>query len=399
MSQINGTVLFDASSPRAVQAVAPAPAVLPADGFALPSTLAYYGRQLDKARAQFSGMPFAEGVCEGIAAQIRAERRKDKVVEARTLTMRDDGAIVGPEGNAIRLTAHSFRQLVSLVLPSGGASYLAACPPALRAVNVNHFFRTSEAGRKIKARIRVIDGVPEIFAFVGENYASLDGDRCMAQLAAAIPQGFRAEGTYDGTRWGITLIAQSDMAPVLGEVFKASIRLWGADDGTGSIRGAGAAYRPKCLNLSIFTTDALASLRRRHTGTQRSITADVRLGIDRALRDVDTFRRQWTNAAAINVVEQYEVRGSTGVRAIVGALVDAERVAAPGGRETVVDAVMRAWDKEPGYAVTDVVNAVTRAAHETTWSSPWATDDLQRQAGALLAAPDWARVAPILPTA
>lgn len=398
MSQITGTVLFDASSPRAV-VQAPTPVLAPtADGFAADPTLAYYGRRLKEARAEFAAMPSAEGVCQQIAAAIRGERRRDKVVEARALRMRDDGALVGPEGNAIRMTGHAFRQLCTMILPTGGAAYLASCPASLRAHNVNFFFGTSEEGRQCKARIRVIDGTPEIFAFVGAKYASHDGDRCMAQLADAIPQGYKAEGMYDGTRWGITLVAQSDMAPVLGEVFKTSIRLWGTDDGTGSIGGAGAAYRPKCLNLSIFATEGARAMRRRHTGSQRSITMDVREGIARALRGVDHFRRQWTAAASIDVVEQYGVsRGASGVRAVVGALVDAEMIQATGGYNGTVDAVMRAWDKEPGYQATDVVNAVTRAAHETAWASPWTTDDLQRQGGLLLSMPgDWARRAPIV---
>lgn len=57
---------------------------------------------------------------------------------------------------------------------------------------------------------------------------------------------------------------------------------------------------------------------------------------------------------------------------------------------------MNGWYSEGGYTAADLVNGITRAAHEAAWSSPWIADDLQRQAGALLALPDWSKVAPIL---
>jgi hypothetical protein len=66
------------------------------------------------------------------------------------------------------------------------------------------------------------------------------------------------------------------------------------------------------------------------------------------------------------------------------ALIKAGYVSAPDGAEVAVDNYHQAWLKEPGETRSAYVNAITRAAHESPWSNPWATDELEEQAGKLL---------------
>lgn len=58
-------------------------------------------------------------------------------------------------------------------------------------------------------------------------------------------------------------------------------------------------------------------------------------------------------------------------------------------REDLVKRLHDSWEREPGYSKTAILNAITRSAHEHTWSS-WAdTEDLESQAGSLLYQKVW----------
>src|SRR5258708_2171089 len=57
--------------------------------------------------------------------------------------------------------------------------------------------------------------------------------------------------------------------------------------------------------------------------------------------------------------------------------------------DDMVERLQRAWDVEPGYSKTAIVNAVTRAAHTEEWKSWTTSEDLERAAGELLYARVW----------
>ena len=57
--------------------------------------------------------------------------------------------------------------------------------------------------------------------------------------------------------------------------------------------------------------------------------------------------------------------------------------------DEMVERLQRAWDVEPGYSKTAIVNAVTRAAHTEEWRSWSTSEDLERAAGELLYARGW----------
>ena len=57
--------------------------------------------------------------------------------------------------------------------------------------------------------------------------------------------------------------------------------------------------------------------------------------------------------------------------------------------EEMVNRLHTAWEKERGYNKTAILNAITRAAHESSWNS-WAdSEDLESAAGELLYQPVW----------
>jgi hypothetical protein len=329
-------------------------------------------------RQDVEKLPQARAALVELAATVRAEGRTDKLVKARDLKMGDDGTLTrgGPK---LALTERAFRSLCSFVTP-GGAGYLAECPPDLRATNANHWLAGQEADRELTVRARKGAEGPEAFAIVGPRYTAYDADRVAREVADALPDDARADLVYDGYKFRANVLWHStqDVGDVAaGEIFKAGILVRSSDDGSGSIKIDSMIWRNLCLNLIIIDRAEQSHMRRRHVGNATSIGDAIRVGMNDAMQAMKYFRTQWGHAKAITV--------EAPARDVFGSWIDDELVQAPGGRAVVLDRLMAAWHREPGQAATDMVNAVTRAAHESTWANPWVADDLQAQAGRLLA--------------
>src|SRR5262249_49090982 len=90
-----------------------------------------------QSRRDFEELPYAHGACVDLAAAVAAEGRADETVEAPTLEMLETGQLRTPS------TTHPLAGRgcdgLSRSVPPGGAGYLTACPPILRAWNVNHW--------------------------------------------------------------------------------------------------------------------------------------------------------------------------------------------------------------------------------------------------------------------
>jgi Domain of unknown function (DUF932) len=157
-----------------------------------------------------------------------------------------------------------------------------------------------------------------------------------------------------------------------------------ADDGTGAIRIAAQVWRNLCRNLIIIDRSE-QTMAVRHVGP--NLGNIVSSGIERALKKVSHFADRWSEATVENVLERY---GVDDVATIFRALVATRAVHVAGfGPDEMVDRLQRAWDVEPGYSKTAIVNAVTRAAHTEEWRSWTTTEDLERTAGELLYARVW----------
>ena len=75
---------------------------------------------------------------------------------------------------------------------------------------------------------------------------------------------------------------------------------------------------------------------------------------------------------------------------VIRNLVDSGAISPEVGRDATVEALLSAYKKEPGESLADIVNAVTRAAHENLVDAA-ARDVMERRAGMLV--PVLARVA------
>ena len=124
----------------------------------------------------------------------------------------------------------------------------------------------------------------------------------------------------------------------------AAWRFRSSDSGGGSIKADLLVWRNLCKNLIIIDKKSVEVLRRTHRGSMEGIVVDLTAATERAKEFISGFAKDWgyLRAAPVSKVEIY---GET--------------------YNTAVEALLRGWSKEPGHTLADIINAVTRAAHET----------------------------------
>jgi hypothetical protein len=349
---------------------------------------------------------------------VKAENRKDLVVQVPTLKMLPDGRITRGQA-ALEISERALTGVGTHITP-GGAGYLKQCPPELRAINFNHWaangFRedvratmaakeewvnNGSKGREpgpimkekevtLRTRQNHTTNRKEAFAVVGPRYGAHDIDKIAEQIltSPSIPGDAKCDIVYDGYRARIDVLFHSNVQPekvVAGEIFKAGIMVKTADDGSGSIQISAQVWRNLCLNLIIIDHAKDLVTRRKHYGT--GIQADVEAGILTAMGKVKHFADKWSEATLENVLEKYGVHD---VEAVFRGLVFNKVVHVPGVKpEEMMERLNRAYQAEPGYGKTAIVNAVTRAAHAETWGSWTDVEDLERKGGELLFQPVW----------
>jgi len=349
---------------------------------------------------------------------INAENRKDLVCAVPSIKMLPDGRIT--RGQAVLPVSERAISGVGTHITPGGAAYLKQCPPDLRAINFNHWAANGyredsratqdaieawiEKGSKgpqpapimkakevtVRTRHNHATGAREAWSLVGPRYGAHDVDKIAEQIltSPSIPGDAKCDIVYDGYRARIDVLFHSNVQPekvVAGEIFKAGIMVKTADDGSGSIQISAQVWRNLCLNLIIIDHAKDLVTRRRHFGN--GIQADVEAGIVTAMGKIQHFADKWSEATLENVLEKY---GVADVDAVFRGLVYNKVVHVPGIKpEEMMERLQRAYQAEPGYGKTAIVNAVTRAAHKEVWGSYEDVEDMERTGGALLFQPVW----------
>lgn len=347
-------------------------------------------------RQEWSSLPSLPELARTFSDEILAERREDLVVNANAVTMLANGKIRA--GLDHDISARAVDGLATHITP-GGASYLRACPPSLRATNLNHWLhnsaqrdaRASRAQgrevmrpRQMTLRTRENQTGREVYAVTGPKYAAFDVDRVAREAAAGIGGDARGQVTYDGYRMTLDAIFHSNVAPeraVAGEFFKGCVRISAADDGSGAIKCKLGLWRNLCRNLIIVDFDTVLVGSRRHVGAT-TIENDVRELMSSASERIALMVGKWSEASTEDVLARYDLQD---VDQVFRGLVLNDCVGATGVKtEDMVTRLHTAWEREPGYSKTAILNAITRAAHESSWSS-WADqEELESSAGELL---------------
>lgn len=356
--------------------------------------------------------------CGALIDLVAKEDRKDVVCKVPTLKMLDDGRITRG-GGPLQVSERAITGVGVMVTP-GGASYLRACPPALRATNFNHWATNGwredaratsalveawqDAGQPgakpspvmvekeltLRTRFNHTSGKREAWSFVGPRYEAHDINEIAEQImrSEAIPGDAKCDIVYDGYKARIDVLFHTDIQPekaVAGEIFKAGIMVKTADDGSGSIQISAQVFRNLCLNLIIIDHAKDMVTRRRHFG--QGIEADITAGIATAMGKVKHFADKWSEATLENVLERYGVHN---VEDVLRGLVHNKVVHATGVKpEEMYERLLRAYQAEPGYGKDAIVNAVTRCAHTETWGKWTDVEEMERKGGELLFAKVW----------
>jgi len=340
---------------------------------------------LRRSRQNHEALPFLAEGCDNFRAIIAKESRKDTAIPLRELTMTDEGQLVIPEVGTYPLEEDAFKSLCRRVVPTGATSYLADCDPELRAYNLNHWFAKKTGRAQTVIRTRNGTGPRRVWATIGANGRGPDA----VEIAGFIPDfGVREEARvdifHDGYKTRFDIVYHTDIRADqggAGEIFKVGTRI-ARDDSTNRTTVCAFVLRNLCLNLLIIDE-------------AKKVTADVTgLFGDEAKRVISTavkeaeekvkvFADAWLEAEKERVIE--EGVEEEGVKAAFERLIDRRLIKVPGeGRDMIVQGLVTAWNQEPGYNKTSVINAITRYAHQGSYANPWASEALEEAAGQLL---------------
>lgn len=376
-------------------------------------------RNAESSRKEYDALPTVQNACASLVHTIGREERRDLVLERlANVRMTAAGNLKMNTEAGMRISEQAFSGFLSRT-GIEGHSYLAKCPSALRAVNVNHWMEEmnrSERAREIDAtasrekfkptdvkfRTRLNGDERHIFATVSGSYGSFDADKIAAAISLAAPTDARGSIVYDGTRTKFENLFHSNIVPaeyVAGEFFKAGVLVRTDDTGGGSCRVSAVVWQNLCLNLIILDEceQKIASIR--HIGSVEAMADKFRAAFAEALKSIEGFRTKWGYALDEDVQVEHDHAGSDVadlsiskvLPGLFNGIIERELVPVRGQRKQVVGDLVRMFEKDNSAARAGkdyvsraaVVNAFTRYAHEVN-ADPFAQDEIERGAGGLL---------------
>ena len=363
--------------------------------------------------------PIREAYAPAIERVKQEDRRISGVVnlaECQITTAEKGFAIYRPGSGkpALPLEYMALEQLhnaVSAGMP-GPLSRMLRTMPSGEFVDLfnRQILRAAEHQTHTEARIQHRNhmGRRSAFSFVGKGYMPMPLDHILATAATELERigeelGVEARGevsyqpgstlaTYKAT-WH----APEEYAARVGDPIEIGLK--------GSTGGAGNGFHRtdqqltliKCINCTLMVWAALA-LKRRHSGSKsRSASQNLAVGMERVREDlrasvdglgdgVRLFGNLWgiLKATPVNAVALAGEK-HTDVRTALEAMVAKGQITKEVARDALTESLLTAFDREPGDSLADLVNAVTRAAHEGMISDiqQW---KVERDAGELMVA-------------
>jgi hypothetical protein len=281
------------------------------------------------------------------------------------------------------------------VLPSAKAM-LRILDPDVRAEVWNRQAPKLPDTAKAQVGVRNVNGAWQAFRAVSGTYpTTAQADRVLAGVADALKgEGMRGSVVYDPAstrvRWEAAWMAPQEIDPRVGDVLRVGVAGSTADAANGGFKVSLAATRILCVNLTI--ADAyLAAFRRAHRGNLDGVVPEIVATVKAAPEAFAAFARDWKVTRATDV-SKVSLFGQTykDVPTALTALAEKGEIDAGVARDTLVEALLSAYKAEQGDTLADLLNAVTRAAHEAQWSE-FSRSMLEHRAGELM--PVFARAA------
>lgn len=355
-------------------------------------TVGQWGQKAARARADLRKRPLAHDLIEIMKETVAKECRLSNAVEIGKLRYAATDRIHTDGSNNARGAAMSPQALSQLLARLGAPPYSAGylghekVTGALRAPHVSHWIGAADQKRKLAFLTKLsASGDRGVYAVVGSRYVRYDMDRVLGDLADVLPATSRGEVHYDAStnHWRADFAIGAEFEPVVGDIHRLNLRVGGADAGQGSIYVYLTAERARCLNFTKVRGKS-GKTTVRHVGKPEEVAMMVREMLTAKGAAMAEFAEQWREANETALIDSVSSDPDGDARKVFGTLIDNGYVTPSGKRDDAVDHFFNAWLKEPGQTRADYVNAITRAAHEAPWTSPWVTEELESQAGDLL---------------
>lgn len=364
-------------------------------------------------RTEWASKPATLDGLEKFAGVVdREERRQvDHVALASLRCRAEDGALAMQNGkwHVVDPSPRALSHLASFLSTDRGLpTYLPAAPFAIRHSIVSEYARMIAADERRKDKtiqlatrknprqaggVLAKPGAPaelprELYRVASDKYASYEANVAARDLIEGCSDALgesRCEIVYDGERARFTFWFHADHVVDLaaGDVFKIGVIVSLDDVRAGAIRVSVVVVRNMCLNLIILGEQTKNALVQRHVGKgQTEIAANVRAAVEGSTSELEHFLGGWRAARSERILDGFAGDPQPVFEGLVGAgLIKG----LPGRGPAQVEALLRAWNKEPGHSRADVVNAITRAAHEEAWwTNPFESEEVEAEAGKLL---------------
>ena len=225
-----------------------------------------------------------------------------------------------------------------------------------------------------------------MYALVTEKYAPHDADEIAAEIARLIPSECRGDFQYlgDGGRFEVNAELARPFK-VRGDLHKIIITVRSSDNGSLGQRVFFKAFRQKCTN-GIAVVQKSLILNTRHVGDRSTLQKQFQRGIAMAGEAIESFTELWGTAQTSKYLCAETGNPITGDEALKRLVMQKQVHVPHNRRKALLERCMGSFEKEPGDSIADVLNAVTRTAHESLdkMRSEWFGVDLEEQAGVLL---------------
>lgn len=295
-------------------------------------------------RARFGNLRAAPNHRLGEVVEVLRERSKDfhdEVVDVRDVGMNAYSGALQLGKEQAELQPWALSQLgAKLGIPG---NYLAKCEPALRAQNVNHWLN-QESGKLLLR----MDG-NEVRAVLSTRYQSVSNEDIAVALVSTLPEETPVRFELTETRFELQVIGESGMQV---DLLHRGLHVTNSEVGAASVSLSALVYRTVCLNGLIMGRGSYTFVRR-HIG-QVDLNTVVHGEVTRLLDASGEAAGQFQGLLGVKmpnqlkalerIVERYELTKDQG------------------------QAMVNAFNVEPGETLYHTVNAVTRAGNDEALS-------------------------------
>lgn len=362
-----------------------------------------------------------------IAAVIEDEKRHDFVANVGSFWMKPNGVLMSDKTELGLIEGRAFRQLLSRigVFPSAYQSFK-MWPISIVAETFNevieHYrdntneFRDEKSEndyKKICVGTRLntsLNGKRTVYRVVSTSYQG--GMNCADMLRATQKALESFEGRVDVYYNPETTKVQADVLwqkeyktgrsltnPMCeGSVFQFGLRISSADAANHRFLIQPIARRDKCNNCQLIETEKGFLVEKRHIGDLEAIRAamfgdaDETGAIEDSMKLIQPMLKQWGylentlvegNHVTLWNKKFYTTKDASASENALKWAIKNEKIGKGIAKKVLLDVILTNFEKEPSPCLDGIVNAVTRAAHESL------LDDIQRslleeQAGTLI---------------